>query len=470
MQIRKDAIWIVLALMLVTFFLRVDSFKRKHPLSYDESVYPKLAVQIMDNPANYNTMGLYQHELEKGRKLPAYFTKPLFKHPPLFTYLVAAGLEMFGRTYYSAFKVSLFFGVLLIGLGYLLGSTLFDDKVGLYTAFLMAIEPISWITSQKIWMETTLAFFSILSICLFALALRKYNPYVMIASGIAAGFAALVKYPGILPIGGIVICAALFERELFRKRSFYVALAVPFIMLIPWIQWNLKVYGFGEFLSVFGKDGNVVRFFGNLWKFQWAIWLAVLAVLLLVAARRPILDLYNKTVRPRGKVLSLVLAAALLGSVGYLFRGYIFNALNYAYIPPTGWMTGMFNKEPWGFYPWKILELSPLYLFSYIALLTMVFDEKKKEYAFLFVFVTVLTAFWMAWGAYQCRYIVALTVPLLALSAKAQLYVLDKAGGIGSRNLRMIAQGAWLVVFAYLVVKTLRVDLMMAVPNTACYF
>jgi len=59
----KRDMWIIVAVVIIVAFLfRVGSFKREHPLSYDESVYPKLAVQIMNDPANYNTVDLYNME------------------------------------------------------------------------------------------------------------------------------------------------------------------------------------------------------------------------------------------------------------------------------------------------------------------------------------------------------------------------------------------------------------------------
>jgi 4-amino-4-deoxy-L-arabinose transferase-like glycosyltransferase len=470
MVMKREAVWIIVALMIIAFMFRIGSFKREHPLSYDESVYPKLAVQIMNNPADYNTMDLYQVELKRGRKLPTYFTKPLFKHPPLFTYLVSFSFRILGRTYYSAFKVSLLFGVLLIGLAYLLGKTLFDEKTGIYAALIMLIEPMSWITSQKIWMETTLAFFSVLSICLFAMAVKRYNPYVMIAGGISAGLAALTKYPGILPIGGIVVYAACFDRWLFRKKSFYAALAAPFLVMLPWALWNYNVYG-AELFTNIQKDGNVGRFFANLGRFQEPLWGLVFIVILLIVGRKKIFTFIADVSKKRGKIVPAVLVFGFLGILAILFGKYILNAFNFNYIPPTGWRTGMFNKEPWGFYPWKILELSPLYIFSYVSLAVFLFDRQKhKEYLFLFVFSLVLMTFWVAWGAYQCRYIVALAVPLVVLSAKAQFYILDKFRNMPAESMKLILQGVYLVFIAYLIIKTLRVDLALAVPNTACYF
>jgi len=224
---KRDISIALIILVVIAFLIRVEGVKTSHPLTYDEKVYPQLAVQISKDPANYNTIGIYQKELESsGRKLPAYFTKPLFKHPPLFPQIINLSFRVFGSTYYAAFKVSILCGVLLIILAYFLGGKLFDKRVALYSALLMAIEPISWISSQKIWMETTLAFFIVLSIYFFVCVLMKYNPYLMAASGISAGLAGLTKYPGMLALIGILVYALCFERWLFKKKSFILSLII----------------------------------------------------------------------------------------------------------------------------------------------------------------------------------------------------------------------------------------------------
>ncbi|MDD3089227.1 MAG: glycosyltransferase family 39 protein, partial [Candidatus Omnitrophica bacterium] len=158
---------IILAAVLVAaaYMIRFDSFKKEHPLSFDESVYSILAVQMTNSPGTYNTIAIYEDSLKKGRELPAYFKMPLFKHPPMFPWLIKQSYGIFGANYYAAFRVSLLAGVLLIALAYFLGSALFGERTGIAAALIMFIEPVTWIASQKIWMETTLAFFTVLSLC-----------------------------------------------------------------------------------------------------------------------------------------------------------------------------------------------------------------------------------------------------------------------------------------------------------------
>lgn len=461
----------IIAITSATFFLRIESFKKEHLFSYDETVYAVLAAQISKNPTNYHTRGLYVSALKRGRKLPEYFKKPLFKHPPLFPALVAISYKLFDRTYYSAFKVSLLFGVLLIFLGYFLGSTLFDRKTGIYASFLMLIEPISWITSEKIWLETTLAFFIVLSLCFFARAIKKYNPWFMIASGIASGFAVLTKYPGLLATGIIFIYALCFERRLFKKAAFVFSLFIPLLMLMPWFYWNYRVYG----AQLFSGNIEITYLLKRVVFFIQKSWLFIVSIALFSAVtifiKRKFSLFYEQKLLPKLRLLYWVIIFGLFFALIYVIKAHILNALNFRYVPEAGWRIGMFAKEPWYFYLGRIVELSPFYIFSYIGLFLLIFDkERTREYLFLLLGSAIVLTFYILWGNFQCRYLVAATVPLIILSVRVQLYILESINKIQAKKIKNALVIILNLVLLYAVAKTLYIDLVFAVPNNICYF
>jgi len=468
---KKDISVILIFLVIVTFIVRVGSFKKEHPLTYDEIVYPTLAAQISENPANYNTIGLYNDALKKGRELLEYFKKPLFKHPPMFSYLIVASYNLFGRTYNSAFLVSLFFGILLIVLAYLLGSLLFDSKAGVYAAFLMSIEPIVWVSSQKIWMETTLAFFSVLSLYLFARAIKKYNPYFMIASGISAGLAVLTKYPGILSLVIIFVYALYSERWLFKKRSFIFSLFIPFIMILPWLYWNYSIYGSGitssnvEMIEILEK---VLFLLQRSWVYLFAFGF-VLIFSLLIKNKANIF--YSNVLLPKRGVVFGVLISVFACFIFVILRMNIVNTWIFEYVPRAGWKMGMFSKEPWYFYLGRVIELSPFYIFSILGVFLFIFDRQHlKAYSFLFLTSAIILAFYMLWGNYQSRYITATVIPLMVLSARTQLYMLGMVNNIKDDRVKHAAQILFISVLAYAAIKTLLINSVFAMPNNICYF
>ena len=464
---------IVLLLAVAVFIVRSDSFKKEHPLSFDESVYSVLAAQMIKTPGVYNTVSIYQDSIKKGRKLPEYFNRPLFKHPPLFPWLISVSYRILGMSYFSAFKVSLFFGALLIPLAYLFGRTLFDEKTGIYAALIMAIEPVSWIASQKIWVETTLAFFTVLALCLFAAALKRerHAAYFFAASGAAAGLAALTKYPGLLATFIVAVYALSADRRLFRNRAFLLSLAAPFIMLLPWFYRNYQVYGAGLFM---GNDEvmRTVDIAAGLVKKLW--WCVPLAVLLAAAAwfiRHRITGFWEKAVRPAMHVIRWVFVIAVLLFLAAALRGNFMNAMSLENVPGSGWRLGMFHGQPWYFYLGRIIELSPFYVFAYLGLLSTLIDRgRSKGYAFLYVAAFVILGFYILWGNFQCRYITAVTVPLMLLSARTQVVVFERAGALRNRLAGNAVRGLLIILVIYAAAKTLMIDIVMAMPNNACYF
>ena len=459
---KKIPVIIVIVLAAGMFLFRIGSFYKEHPFSFDEQVYGTLAAEVTQNPLNYNTKALYALSIDQGRALPEYFDRPLFKHPPAFAALVSLSYRLSGMTYYSAFKVSLFFGVGLIVLAYLLCAELFGEKTGLYAAFLMAIEPASWICSQKIWLETTLAFFTVLALYLFIRASKRNNSYLMIASGAAAGLAALTKYPGFLATAVIFIYALLSERALFRKKSFLASLVIPLVMLLPWVYWNWRVYGGDVFMSnaEFIHLAKISAAYIN------GYWLVILAALLAVAAAAV---LWKKTISKKN--VYGIIAALVLLTVFAVLRNNIAASFTLVRVPDAGWIMGMFSGQPWYFYAGRLIELSPFYIFTFLGLALFYADRKlSREYFFLFLSAFAVLGFYMLWGNYQSRYITAAVVPMIILSARTQVFMMDALARMPGATSKYIFRAFMVFIVAYAVAKTLLVDYILAVPNTACYF
>lgn len=468
--VRKDLLITVAALVIMAFLFRVDGFKKEHPLSFDEQVYPFLAMQMIKAPGTYNTIAIYEDSLRKGRQLPEYFKMPLFKHPPLFPWLLSEGMTFLGGGLFGAFKVSLFFGVLLIGLAYFLGAGLFDSKTGMWAAAIMFIEPVSWIVSQKIWVETTLAFFTILSLSLFAMSIKKYNPWLVIASALAAGLAALCKYPGMLATGVIFFYAVLADRELFKKKTFLAGLFIPFAMLAPWFVWNYKVYG----AKLLSENVEIVHLYNQVsWVVKRTWWIAAfagLAAAILAARKDDVKAFYEKAVFPRAAAILWILCASAAAIFAFVTLPSMVKAFIPSNVPEAGWKMNMFLGAPWHFYLGRLIELSPFYILSLAGLLLPALDKgKARQYTFIFLASFAILGLYILWGNYQSRYITAATVLLVVVAARVQSFIFEKAGSSrpAVKNAVIIAFVAFIV---YAAAKTVMIDIAMAVPNKVCYF
>lgn len=133
---------LLLLIFLVAFALRLYRLGYQS-LWYDEAVSIHLATKDL--------RGLTQHT---ARDI----------HPPLYYYLLHFWMQAAGTSEFSAAFLSLVFGILLIAACYRLGTELYDTRVGLLTAFLVAVSPFNLWYSQEIRMYTLGAFLGLVSL------------------------------------------------------------------------------------------------------------------------------------------------------------------------------------------------------------------------------------------------------------------------------------------------------------------
>ena len=90
-------------------------------------------------------------------------------------------MKVFGVTLLSAFYIALLFGVLIIPVTYCLGALAMNRKVGLLASLFISMDPMTIISSQKVWMDTAIAFFVVLSLYYFAKGLKtNKNSYLQV--------------------------------------------------------------------------------------------------------------------------------------------------------------------------------------------------------------------------------------------------------------------------------------------------
>ena len=84
------------SLMISAFLYVLKTSKNSQSRSIDEIVYYRMAKQIVHQGfSGYNSIPYGRELAETGRVLPQYFFEPLFKHPPLFTLLIAFSMKLF---------------------------------------------------------------------------------------------------------------------------------------------------------------------------------------------------------------------------------------------------------------------------------------------------------------------------------------------------------------------------------------
>jgi len=467
---KKILVFLMLGLLTASaFFMRLENFKNSQIRTIDEIVYCRMARQVLkEGLSGYHTMPYGKELADKGRPLPDYFFKPLFKHPPLFTFMNCLSMRLFGDKFISCGFVSLVFGVLLIPLVYMLGSLLFDRKVALLSAIFMWLDPVNIISSQKIWMDTTLAFWCVLSIYLFAVALFKRYDFAYLLSGIACGLAMLTKYSGALS-WIIILLYAVYNRKLFKNRYFIGCLLIPGIILLPWFFWNFQVYGTDFILTHINI--HHVSFESARTKVFAAIFLVFILGTLWKGFRslRNQSNGLNQSSRQNSSRLMrlLIMACAALLVIG-TFPSLV-RSLTFSSLPTTSWRQGLFAMELPTFYFGRLIEWSVLFILSFAAFFIHL-EEKTDSKFLLLISGLVILIFFMIWRNYQSRYILMGIPFLVILGVNFWRALLEKADELSNPFLRSATRIGLKTFLVYAAAKTYYINLILSYSNDMCYF
>jgi hypothetical protein len=168
--------------------------------------------------------------------------------------------RLFFTTQFYAAVVPFAFSAVLMLITFALGRILFSDRVGLYAAFMMAVNPVSILTSYKLWADDMLAVFVALAVLLYLLAVRNNTVWLAFLAGISGGIAVLTKQ------NGGIIFVALFAYTLWLNRSCMktvrtwprliidrrlIAFGLGLVFLsAPWFYKIYRVYGDPLYLPI----------------------------------------------------------------------------------------------------------------------------------------------------------------------------------------------------------------------------
>jgi len=481
--IKKLSIVTMLGLLAVSaFFIRLENFKNSSAagkITIDEMVYYRMGKQVLADFTNYNTIPYCKELAAMGRPLPDYFFAPLFKHPPVFAYLLALSMKIFGESLISASYVSIFLGVFMIPLIYILGTLVSGRLVGFLAAIFLWLDPVSIICSQKIWMDTPIAFFTLLSAVFFVIGATKNKGGGMyLLSGISSGLATNTKYTGILITFIIFLYALMYKRELLKNIQFQLGLILPFVMTGPWLLWNYHVYG----LASLEKHSELLTLFIRL---KPVILYGIPTLLIILVA----FIFYKKKISPK-KILKdakraettshqetvdspdkLRVASIILIIVFFIIflKNYLFNGLNFMFIPRTSWYQGFASGETSLFYFGRLLEFSLLYAFSLASI--FLFHQKEKTLKpFIRWSAVVILLFFISWKNYQSRYILSSLPFLIILGVDLWKELLDRVSRSKNNLIYFFGKLSLKVILVYIIIRTYSLNLQLSYTNDMCYF
>lgn len=229
---RLKTILLLLIILSLGLYLRLYAIT-KRGLFYPDEIryfqYTKLAKENID----------YFKEQE-NKDLKAFFTAlaPISESlasKPGHILLGLFGLYMFGIQPYSVLYVSVFLGIGTIIAIYLLSKYVYDNSIGVFSAFVLSLCPAHILYSRSFMAHSNQAFFIVCAIYLF---LRKYYKL----SSLLFGFAFLIHPTGLIYFFPFwiysLICA-------FRRK---IGLSIPFTSML----WFISPLIFIEMISIFG--------------------------------------------------------------------------------------------------------------------------------------------------------------------------------------------------------------------------
>lgn len=447
-------------LVVVSFFIRNHNFKVTSGRSTDEVLYYRMAFQIQGGLENYNTIPCVEMLRKSGRRIREYLLNPLYKHPPMFTLFLSLVMRLFGFSEFTAFYVPVFFSLMMIPLVYCLGKLVYNRTVGFISAFLITFDPMSIICSQKLWMESTLAFFTVLSIYAFVKAFKTGTPRLYISSGILSGLGALTKYTGGISTLIFTVYAYLFEKKLFKNKYFLISVTIPFIMLIPWFYWNLSVYGWAEFLGIQSQMHSSAKHAPFLLRGLF-IFACGCAFFFLLPKKKNI----SKFILQKNLYFKIILGIILAA----VFHKSILRSFNITYLPITSWSGKTFYFSSRTFYIDRLLQFSLIYFFGFMGLFFS-FKKRSPEEQLLRVGSVTILLFFTIWGAFQSRYIIALNPLLILIGTNLLVLFFIRARSLNSVMFRLFCQSAILILVVLILIKVFFINKFISFPNDLCYF
>lgn len=218
----------------------------------DEANMARMAVDISQHPLQYSTE----------------WRGSLTKRPPVFIYLMAISNTIFGGVLGTETAIRLvnpIMGVVGVIGSYFLGREMYNRKIGLIAAALLAVNPLSWFLSTRVLLETSLATIFIVTIgaLYYSLEDRKYSRYAFWALGPLVALSILTKQPA-YTLGLIIPTYFIYKKKddladyfmtdkdfsesklhtVLTDRNYYIAGGLGLVTLLPWMIRNIAVCSF----------------------------------------------------------------------------------------------------------------------------------------------------------------------------------------------------------------------------------
>ena len=319
-RLRFDFLPIVFVLIFAAF-LRIPAFYLSHN-NVDEDAYLSLAMKLdkyglNDYAKNFNLHFIDFLDNEHFRapvigdrsigdmllRLKVNYERGMPTHrPPVFSLLLMASHRIFASHGYYASSptegnpywhlqfyatiIPFLFSLLSIFFTYILGKMLFDERVGLYAALFLSLTPVELLAAHKIWAETALVFFTILTAIFYFLSVKSIRQgriiYALLC-GISAGIAFLTKFTGAFIVPAIMLHHLWLNRQKLKSAGslFGVFFDVRIVLVIltavaisfPWLCALHKSFGLNNMPKILTTASSATPWLASLGQRPWYMYI-----------------------------------------------------------------------------------------------------------------------------------------------------------------------------------------------------
>lgn len=300
---------IVLAIVFVVFKLEHISL----PYFWDElGVYAPGALAMIDN----HSIGLQPKDLE-----------PLYSrgHPLFFVFSQAIWMKVFGQSVISAHSFSILLGIVTLFITYFVGRNLWNERVGFFSALVLAAQPIFFAMSGVVLPEMMLTILMVLSV---AAAIKK--SWIWFA--LWATLAMMTKEFAIIlpPLAFLIIgIDAIRQKNLWSVKTFVQIFwaSVPLIVfgLFLIIQKKQNGWYFFPLHLQLMEEGNLLSKFWWIFKdmfFRQGRWFLSFGILVIFVAI-PFLKLKGRSLRPYWIMGGFIAICFLFSTLNYYLTRYM---------------------------------------------------------------------------------------------------------------------------------------------------
>lgn len=162
-----------------------------------------------------------------------------FNNPPLFTLLVYLSFKFFGVSEFSARLVPVLFGVLSVFFTYRVGSLLYNERIGLISALVMAFNPAYIIVGRNVQIDAVFVCFILIAAYYYLKSTGASDVRNKCLAGLFLGLGAYAKQPALLFLGVIVLWEIGKNWDFsWLKWSFAYLIIIPFLVSLPWFVYH----------------------------------------------------------------------------------------------------------------------------------------------------------------------------------------------------------------------------------------